>query len=134
MEAAVAGDFDVPLWLVTGDSAGMAEAEQIIPNVKTVTVKEAMGEFSAKCFPPKLTSRLIYEAAESIVQSPPDVNPLKFEDPVEMQIDMAESDYTEKLKSAYPKIFVKENAIQICGKTVTEVWSEYTRIQTEVKK
>jgi D-amino peptidase len=52
MEAAIAGDFGVPLWLVTGDSAGMAEAEQMIENVRTVTVKEAMGEFTAKCLPP----------------------------------------------------------------------------------
>ena len=134
MEAAVAGDFDVPLWLVTGDSAGMAEAEAIIPGVKTVTVKEAMGEFTARCLPPKLTSKLIYEAAKSIVQSPPDVKPLQFQGPVEMQIDLAKSDYTEKLRSVYPKFFVKNNTIQICGKTVTEAWSQYTSIQAEVKK
>ena len=53
MEAAIAGDFGVPLWLVTGDSAGMAEAGQMISNVKTVTVKEAMGEFAARCLPPE---------------------------------------------------------------------------------
>ena len=65
MEAAIAGDFDVPLWLITGDSAGMAEAEQIVPDVKTVTVKEAMGDFTARCLPPKLTAKLIYESAKT---------------------------------------------------------------------
>jgi D-amino peptidase len=134
MEAAIAGDFDVPLWLVTGDSAGMAEAEQIVPNVKTVTAKEAMGEFAARCLAPKLTAELIYESAKKIVQSPPDVKPLKFESPVEMQIDLAKSDYTEKLRSAYPKIFIKDNTVQIKGETATEIWSEYTRIQAEIKK
>lgn len=133
MEAAIAADFAVPLWLVTGDSAGMAEAKQIVPGVKTVTVKEAMGEFAAKCFAPKKTARLIWEAAEDVVKHPPDVEPLKFEGPVEMQIDVAASDYTEKLKSAYPEIFINDNTIEINGQTVTEVWSRYTRIQSEVK-
>ena len=133
MEAAIAGDFGVPLWLVTGDSAGMAEAGQIVPNVKTVTVKDAMGEFAARCLPPKLTSRLIYEAARDIVLSPPDVKPLKFESPVELQIDQAESDYTEKVKYSYPKIFFKNNTVRINGKTVTEVWSEYCKIQNKGK-
>lgn len=134
MEAAIAGDFGVPLWMVTGDSVGMVEAEQIVLNVKTVIVKEAMGEFAARCLSPKLTSRLISEAAKNIVKSPPDVKPLKFDGPIEMQIDLAKSDYTEKLKSKYPEIFVKDNTIQIHGKTVTEVWSKYTQIQSEVKK
>ena len=133
MEAAIAGDFDVPLWLVTGDSAGMAEAEQMILGVKTVTVKDAMGEFAARCLPPKLTAKLICEAAKQIVQSPPLVEPLKFSEPIELQIDLAKSDYTAKLKATYKELFVKDNTIRLHGKTVTEVWSEYCRIQQEVK-
>ena len=61
------------------------------------------------------------------VNLPLGVKPLKFEGHVEMQIDLAKSDYTEKLKSKYPKIFVKGNTIQIHGKTVTEVWSKYCK-------
>ena len=59
MEAAIAGDFDVPLWLVTGDSAGTTEAEEIVLGVKTVSVKEAMGEFEALCYSPLKTTKMI---------------------------------------------------------------------------
>ena len=134
MEAAIAADFGVPTWLIAGDSAGVSEAEAIIPGVRTVAVKEAMGEFAARCLPCKATTKLIYEAARDIVQSPPNVELLKFGRPVTLEIDLADSDYTEKLRSAYSKIFIKDNTIQIVGKTVTEVWSKYTRIQAEVKK
>ena len=134
MEAAIAADFEVPTWLVTGDSAGMAEAQEMIPGVKTVVVKEAMGEFAARCLPPKQTASLICQAARDVTETPPDVKPLRFDAPVQMQIDLAESHYTEQLRSAYSKIFAKDNTVQIVGKTVTEVWSEYTRIQAEVKK
>lgn len=133
MEAAIAGDFDVPLWLVTGDSAGMTEAEETISGVKTVTVKEAMGEFEANCFTPERTSKLIFETAKSVIKNPPEVKPFNIPGPIEMQIDLAESDYTEKLKKTYPDIFIANNAVSLKGQTVTTVWSEYCKIQSEIK-
>lgn len=133
MEAAVAGDFGVPLWLVTGDSAGMAEAEATVAGVKTVSVKEALGEFEARNLSPKLTAELIYNAAREVALSAPKVKPLKFDGPIELQIDLAESDYTTKLKSCYPDIFIEKNVVAIKGETVTEVWSKYCEIQKEVK-
>ena len=42
MEAAVAGDMGVPVLLVAGDSAGMAEAQSLLPGVEVVVVKEAI--------------------------------------------------------------------------------------------
>jgi D-amino peptidase len=133
MEAAVAGDFDVPLWLVTGDSAGMTEAEQIVEGVKTVSVKEAMGEFEALCYSPKLTARFIFEAAKEAMTNPPKVKPLKFKSPVNIEIVLAESDYTAKLKKFYPEIFKADNTVELSGQSVTEAWSKYLNIQKEVK-
>ena len=133
MEAAIAGDFGVPLWLITGDSAGMAEAEGLIAGIKTVVVKEAMGEFEANCYPPKKTAKLIFNAAKAVIENPPSVKPLTIDGPVEMQIDLAQSDYTTKLKDAYPEIFIKDNTISIMRQTATAVWSKYSLIQKEVK-
>ena len=135
MEAAVAGDFGVAVWMVTGDSAGMQEAGEIIENVKTVTVKEVMGEFEALCYSPKLTSKRIFEAAKEVVSNPAKVVPLKFNGDIKLQIDLAESDYTTKLKNKYPNIFLPgSNTVEIIGQTATEVWSKYLVIQKEVKK
>ncbi|NQU75455.1 MAG: M55 family metallopeptidase [Planctomycetes bacterium] len=130
MESAIAGDFDVPTLLITGDSAGMREAEQILPGVKTVTVKEAMGEFAARCYPPKLTARLIYEAAKGVALSAPPVKPLKFAGPIELQVDIAKSDYLDRLKRRHGGTFIGENTIKLTGRTVTGVWSEYIRMQS----
>jgi D-amino peptidase len=134
VEAAVAGDFGVPLWLVTGDSAGTAEAEEVVPNVRTVTVKEAMGEFAARCLPPVLTARLIRDAAVAIVKSPPDVAPLRFEGRIELEIDLAPSSYTNQLKAQHPELFIAESTVRLQGESVTDVWSRYTLIQAHVKK
>lgn len=133
MEVAIAGDFGVPLWLITGDSAGMAEAEKLVAGIKTVVVKEAMGEFEANCYSPRKTAKLIFNAAKAVVEKPPSIKPLIIDCPVEMQIDLAQSDYTTKLKDAYPEIFIKENTISIKGQTTTAVWSKYSLIQKEMK-
>lgn len=134
VEAAMAGDYDVPLLMVTGDSAGMKEAEGLIPGIKTVTVKEAFGEFEALCYPPKKTQRLIYEAAVETASNHPKVKPLKFDSPIELRIEIAEADYLMKLKTLYPEICIEQNIIKITGKTVTDVWMKYLKIQQEVKK
>lgn len=133
MEAAIAGDFGVPLWLVTGDSAGMEEAEQLISGIKTVSVKKAMGEFEAECFPPKKTAKMIFEEAKSVILDPPPVKPFKIEGPVKMEINLKPDDYTTKLKNTYPEIFIEDNTILIEGPTVTAVWSNYSLIQKEIK-
>ena len=129
IEAAVAGDFDVPTILITGDSAGMTEAASIIPDVHTVVVKEAMGEFSAKCYSPRYTSRLLYEAAKKIASTPITIKPFKFEGPVELNIEIAVSEYLNWARARHSEFFVADNIIAISGKTVTEAWSKYFSIQ-----
>ncbi|QHI69832.1 M55 family metallopeptidase [Tichowtungia aerotolerans] len=133
VEAAVAGDFGVPLWLITGDSAGMAEAESDIPGVRTVSVKKSFGENEAQCFSAVKTAEMIRTAAKEALENPPDVKPFKIEGPVKLQIDLADSDYTEKLKARYGSEF-DGNTFCLDGPTVTAVWSRYLHIQDEVKK
>lgn len=135
VEAAVAGDFGVPLWLLTGDSSGMAEAEKDIPGVRTVSVKKSFGENEAQCFSAAQTAEWIQKAANDVMGSPPDVQPFKIEGPVKLEIDLAAADYTEELKARYKDCFADgSNTFGIEGATVTEVWSRYLHIQDEVKK
>ncbi|MGE4490760.1 MAG: M55 family metallopeptidase [Kiritimatiellales bacterium] len=135
VEAAVAGDFDVPFWFITGDSAGMAEAESDIPGVRTVSVKKSFGANEAQCFSAAKTAEMIRIAAKDVLNNPPNVKPFKIEGPVRLEIDLAVSDYTEKLKTLYGSCFAASGDTFILdGKTVTDVWSRYLHIQDEVKK
>jgi D-amino peptidase len=132
MEAAVAGDFSVPLWLVTGDSAGMAEAKALIPGVVTVEVKEAMGEFCAHCFSPRKTAKMIRDAAAALINTPPPVKPWKINGPVQLQVERAAADSTTMLKKRYPALFSVGNTLCLSGESVTEVWSRYCALEKEV--
>ena len=68
LNAAVCGDYDVPVLLVTGDQAVAAEAQDWIPGVATAVVKTARSRYGAHCLPPGQTGPLIHSAARTAVQ------------------------------------------------------------------
>ncbi len=63
INAAIAGRFGVPVALVAGDSTVAAEAQAILPGVRTVAVKEQRARVAARCLQPDKARRLIREAA-----------------------------------------------------------------------
>jgi D-amino peptidase len=135
MEAAIAGEAGVPLWLVTGDSAGMAEAAEMVPGVRTVTVKEALGEYAALCYPPKFTARRLYTAAEGLLRDPPAVKPLLFQGPIVMEIDLADTSFLQTIRDIHPELVAtgEGRTVRLEAASVTEAWAWYLEIQSEVK-
>ena len=66
--ARLAGALGVPVGLVTGDDATVAEADAELPDPETVAVKEAIDRFSARCRPGTETRPEIREASERAVE------------------------------------------------------------------
>ena len=81
MEAAIAGDWGVPLVLITADSAGVKEAESLVPGVVGVSVKKSLSPESGACLSARRSAHLIRDAAEQIVGTPPPVEPYRVTDP-----------------------------------------------------
>lgn len=135
MEAAIACEAGVPTWLVTGDSAGMAEAAAILPGVRTVVVKEALGEHAALCYSPRLTARRLYAAAEALVRDPPVVTPLLFTPPIMIEIDLADTSFLQALRDIHPELVAEGEGqtVRLEAASVTEAWAWYLEIQAEVK-
>ncbi len=75
INARIAGYFDVPLVLVTGDDKVVGQAQQI-PGVRGVAVKEGLDRFAAKCLPPSETEEMIREAAAGALESADEVSPV----------------------------------------------------------
>ena len=67
LNAAVAGHFDVPVLMVTGDQTACAQTVELLGNVETVVVKHATGRYSAECLPPTLAQGMIQKAAAKAV-------------------------------------------------------------------
>ena len=68
LNAALAGHFDAPVLLVTGDRAACNQVSELIHSVETVVVKTATGRFAADCQPPTVTQPLIEAAAKQAVR------------------------------------------------------------------
>ncbi len=68
LNAALAGRFGVPVGLVTGDDKVVEEARQLLGEIQTVIVKEAVGRYSARCLPPAEARERIRKAAAAALK------------------------------------------------------------------
>lgn len=91
MNAAVAGEYGVPVALVSGDSAVVAEALALLGPVEAVVVKEYVARNAALNLPPQVVHGLLREAARRAVARAPEFPPLRVDRPVDLQIRFVHS-------------------------------------------
>jgi len=133
METAIAGDYGVPLMLVTADSAGCKEAEALVDGVKTVAVKESLGETGGLCRSLGLTAELIKDAAKGIVENPPSSKPWRCATPVTLEIDFNPGKYADAIRRLYPGDINTCGTLMLNGDTATAVWAEYWKRKLEAQ-
>jgi D-amino peptidase len=95
MSAGCAGAYGIPLVAVTSDDCGCAEAEAVIPGVKTYAVKRSMGSFMTRLLHPSRTVAGIEKAAREGVAGAKTINPLRFVGPVTMRIQFQNANQAE---------------------------------------
>jgi D-amino peptidase len=74
--AYVAGYYNVPLLMVAGDDRAAYEAEQLIPNITTAVVKQAISRSAAKSLTPAKAGQLIREKTAYALKNQEKVRPL----------------------------------------------------------
>jgi D-amino peptidase len=74
--AYVAGYYDVPVIMVAGDDRAALEAEQLIPNITTAVVKEAISRSAAKSLTPVKAGQLLREKTAQAIKNKAKVKPL----------------------------------------------------------
>ena len=86
LNAALAGTYDVPVALVSGDQALAAEATDLLgPGVEAVIVKQAVGRFAARSVHPTEACRRIREGASAALARAH--KPLRLESPVHLEVE-----------------------------------------------
>ena len=125
METAIAGDFDVPLVLITADSAGCREAEALVPGVKTVAVKESLGETGGRCHPLEVTTAWIRQAAEAVAAGAPATRPWRCGPKVTLEVSFNPGLYAETLRRACATDITGAGDLLLRGPTATAVWADY---------
>lgn len=99
INAALAGHFDVPVLLVSGDQTACAQVADLLPGVSTVVVKRASSRFSAECLPPVAVVEMIEQATKASTQhlrrnqAP---KPLVLAAPIRIAVEFKASDMADR--------------------------------------
>jgi D-amino peptidase len=84
--AAIAGEFGVPVVFLSGDQTMAAEAKRLLGPVETAVVKEATGFYSATMMHPEEAQHLIKEGALRGIKRRKEITPYKLAHPVKMEV------------------------------------------------
>ncbi|MFE6777495.1 M55 family metallopeptidase [Streptomyces sp. NPDC057702] len=89
LNAAMAGHLGVPVLLVSGDDVACAELAELVPDVRTVPVKEAVGQAAAITLHPAEARQRLREASAEAIAWRGQVSPLTLPGPVTVEADLA---------------------------------------------
>lgn len=90
LNAMIAGYFNIPVIMVSGDQAIAAEAEGLLPEIETAIVKQAFGYFSGCCPAPEQTQALLKQKARKAVEkflAGESSAPLKIAAPIDIEVE-----------------------------------------------
>jgi D-amino peptidase len=86
INAAIAGHFNVPVIMVSGDDAAVAETQALVGDVEGAVVKWASGFHSARTLTPSVAQALIRDKVTRAVKRLRDFKPYKLQTPVRLDI------------------------------------------------
>jgi len=118
INAGLAGYFKVPVILVTGDSVVTEEARSLLGFVETVTVKEGVGRFAARCVSPSRARALIKKGTARALKSVHKFKPFKIKPPIKIDVSFIHTGMTEMAE-------LLPGAKRINGRTVSFVSNDY---------
>ncbi len=99
LNGAVAGHFNAPVIMLTGDQTTCDQATELLGPIETVVVKTALSRMAAICLPPQVTEELIQKAAIRAVkrlQAGEAPKPFVVAPPVRVTIDFNSSDQADQ--------------------------------------
>ncbi|MGH7491339.1 MAG: M55 family metallopeptidase [bacterium] len=121
INAAIAGHFNVPIIMISGDDAICKEATALLGNLETAVVKWAYGFHSARTLTPEAACDLIREKVAKALSRRQEFKPYKVNTPVQFEVRFKNYRPSEVL--SYLAIIERTDAhsIKFVGKDMIEV-------------
>jgi D-amino peptidase len=88
VNAAIAGDFGVPVVFLSGDQTIGEQARRLLGPIETVAVKQATGFYSATMMHPEEAQRLIRAGVKRGVERRGELKPYKLTHPVKVELTL----------------------------------------------
>ncbi|HJR80537.1 MAG TPA: M55 family metallopeptidase [Anaerolineales bacterium] len=99
LNAAVAGQFGVPVIMASGDQTACAQITELLGEMETAVVKQATGRFAAECLTPQATQEMIFAGAARAVGRLVDGDmpyPFVLDSPVRVAVEFFTSDMADR--------------------------------------
>lgn len=121
INAAIAGHFNVPIIMVSGDDVVVKETTALLGNIEGAVVKWATGFHSAKTMMPEASYQLIREKARAAVTRIKEFKPYKLTTPI--RLDVRFKNYRPSEVLSFLSIVERTDAhsIRFTGKDMVEV-------------
>lgn len=118
--AAIAGQFGVPVIMMSGDDAAIAEVRGVIGNIEAAETKRTLGFHSANTLTPQASYDLIRERVRAAMARRQDFKPYRVTGPV--TVDVSFKNYLPVEVLAYLSIFerVDSHSIRFRAKDMAE--------------
>ncbi|MFL5915034.1 MAG: M55 family metallopeptidase [Gaiellaceae bacterium] len=126
INAALCGQWGVPVVLVTGDRAVCAEGRELLGDgLTTVEVKEGLGRFSARMKTPQRARELIEDGAKKALSDLSTVAPYDPGRPCEIEIDFTSADRLQEYANRKGVEVTGSRSITIRGDDWWSAWSSF---------
>jgi len=109
--AAIAGQFNVPVVMMSGDDAAIAEVRKAIGNVEAAETKRTLGFHAASTITPEASARLIADRVRAAFARRTEFKPYRISGPI--TVDVSFKNYLPAEVLAYLPIFERVDAHSI---------------------
>ena len=121
INAAIAGQFGVPVIMISGDDVAVAETQVIVGDMEGAVVKWAKGFHSAQTLTPEAAYEVIRTRANAAVGRIEDFEPYVLETPIELELSLKHYRPVELL-SYLPNVEkVNSHTIKFVGEDMIEI-------------
>ena len=121
MNAAIAGHFDVPVIMVSGDDVAVAEVEAVIGDVEGAVVKRALGFHSAETLTPEAAYEVIRTSTASAINRIDDFEPYVLDTPIVMELSLKHYQPVELLGYLSNVERIDSHTIRYTGEDIRDV-------------
>jgi len=86
INAALAGHYNVPVGLVSGDKVTIERVKKILPTIETVITKEGISRYAGILRHPKDVQKELYEKSKKVMKRVDEFKPFKLNYPLHVEI------------------------------------------------
>ncbi len=122
LNAAIAGEFGVPVAMASGDAAAMAEMKDLCPWAETAVVKWPVGMYAAKIMAPVKEQAVIRDAVRRALARLDEMQPVTFDKPTTIELGFKDTALADAAALMPGAVRTSNFAVAFTGQDIFEAY------------